>query len=91
MHIRRKIVIIDLSRSHAQMPKERLSSLLDQTLFFLNAYSLLSSSNQLLVLAPHETGVHCLWPPPEAGPEPSAVPPTGNTLATAGKRTGAGL
>ena len=67
-------VILDLSQSHAQMPKEQLSSLLDQTLFFLNAYSLLSSSNQLLVFAPHASGVQCLWPPAEAGPDVVAAP-----------------
>ena len=53
-------VVLDLGPSHAAMPSSQLSSLIDQTLTFLNAYTLLSSSNQLLVLAPHPRGARCV-------------------------------
>ena len=67
-------VVLDLGPSHAAMPSSQLSSLIDQTLTFLNAYTLLSSSNQLLVLAPHPRGVRCLWPPADAMPDAVAAP-----------------
>jgi transcription initiation factor TFIIH subunit 3 len=77
-------VIIDLSQSHeAQLPKEQMSSLLDQTLFFLNAYSLLSASNKLVVLAPHAAGVDCLWPPPDAPLGEVAAPSNPRALRAA--------
>lgn len=44
-----------------------LGSALEQLLIFLNAYQLLSATNQLTVLASHSAAVDVLWPPPDAG------------------------
>ena len=57
-------VIVDCSPSWEE--PEALGAVLEQMLVFLNAYQLLSATNQLTVLASNATAVEVLWPPPEA-------------------------
>ena len=67
-------VVLDCGPSWAERAPEELSSLCEQLLVFLNAYSLLAASNLLLLLGAHPAAVHCLWPPASAGADAVAVP-----------------
>jgi len=57
-------VIIDAGPSWAKYETDTLSAVIEQLIIFLNAYQLLSATNQLTVLATHPAAVEVLWPPP---------------------------
>ena len=56
-------VIVDCSVGAWASDHEAFATLLDQLLAFLNAFHLLSASNQLLLMATHPSEVLILWPP----------------------------
>ena len=56
-------VMLDCGPQWAWRPQTELTSVLEQLLTFLNAFQLLSASNELTVLAAYPSGVGVLWPP----------------------------
>ncbi len=74
-------VLVDCGPSWEE--PEALGTVIEQMLIFLNAYQLLSASNQLTVLASNPTAVEVLWPPPDAGADVVVAQSDAHGLRTA--------
>ena len=76
-------VVLDCSLSWARGGPEDLTQAIEQLLLFLNAFSLLSASNQLLLLASNDEAVEVLWPPASLGHDAVAAPSDARALRAA--------
>ena len=68
-------VLVDCSSTAWAHRPEALERLVEQLLFFVNAYNILAAGNQLLVIGFHPTEVCTVWPEPIYGAAEAAATP----------------